>query len=123
MAKKPTRPAAGSGPSKAAAAPSAPTSAGGNHAPVISDAEIETRLTTMPEWGHVGEALQRTFIFPDFVKAMTFVDRVAEEAEKAQHHPDILIRYNKVTMTLSTHDSGGITQKDFDLAQAMDRLA
>lgn len=122
MAKKPTRPAAGSGNAKASA-PSASTAPPTSHAPVISDAEIETRLTTMPEWGHVGEALQRTFIFPDFVKAMTFVDRVAEEAEKAQHHPDILIRYDKVTMTLSTHDSGGITQKDFDLAQAMDKLA
>lgn len=122
MAKKPTRPAAGSGNAKAPAQSASSTTPVG-HAPVISDAEIETRLTTMPEWGHVGEALQRTFIFPDFVKAMTFVDRVAEEAEKVQHHPDILIRYNKVTMTLSTHDSGGITQKDFDLAQAMDKLA
>jgi len=78
--------------------------------------EIKSALETLPEWNEVGGELQRTFQFGDFVKAMAFVNKVAEAAESAQHHPDILVRYNKVTVTLSTHDAGGITNKDFDLA-------
>jgi len=78
--------------------------------------EIKSALETLPEWNEVGGELQRTMQFEDFVKAMAFVNKVAEAAESAQHHPDILVRYNKVTVTLSTHDAGGITNKDFDLA-------
>ncbi|CAN5699495.1 hypothetical protein BH11PLA1_BH11PLA1_03710 [soil metagenome] len=89
----------------------------------LSDGEIAKRLRSVPEWSHVGEAIQRTFAFKDFVEAMAFVDAVAREAERAQHHPDILIRYRKVTMTLSTHDAQGITEKDFALAGVMDGLA
>lgn len=79
-------------------------------------------LARRPDWSELGEAIQRTFAFKAFGEAMGFVNRVAAAAEAANHHPDILIRYNKVTLTLSTHDSGGITQKDFDLAAAVDAL-
>ena len=72
------------------------------------------------EWGEVGGTLQRTFDFSDFIESMAFVNKVAERAEADQHHPDILIRYNRVTLTLSTHDAGGITEKDFALASTAD---
>lgn len=86
----------------------------------LTPGQIEQALKAVPEWAETGEAIQRTFQFTDFVKAMAFVDRVAETAEQSQHHPDILIRYNKVTLTLSTHDAGGITKKDFELAKVVD---
>jgi 4a-hydroxytetrahydrobiopterin dehydratase len=89
----------------------------------LSDDQVTQALVACPEWGHVGEAIQRTFIFKDFVIAMAFVDKAAAEAERQQHHPDILIRYNKVTMTLSTHDAGGITHKDIDMARTLDAMA
>lgn len=89
----------------------------------MSDAEIQASLSQFTEWTELNGAIQRTFQFPDFVVAMRFVTSVAHAAEDRQHHPDILIRYNKVTMTLSTHDSGGITAKDFDLAHIIDQIA
>lgn len=98
-----------------AARPAAPTK--------LNDAQIEDALKAVPEWSLVGEAIQRTCLFNDFVIAMRFVDEIALAAEAAQHHPDILIRYNRVTLTLATHDAGGITAKDFDLARKADALA
>jgi 4a-hydroxytetrahydrobiopterin dehydratase len=89
----------------------------------LSDADIAARLETLPEWSQPGEEIQRTFRFKDFAAAMAFVERVAERAERVQHHPDILIRYGRVTLSLSTHDAGGITDKDFDFAQAADQMA
>jgi 4a-hydroxytetrahydrobiopterin dehydratase len=83
---------------------------------------IERALANMPEWAEVGGSIQRTFGFPNFVAAMEFVNKVAAAAEADQHHPDILIRYNKVTMSLNTHDAGGITAKDFALAAKMDAM-
>jgi 4a-hydroxytetrahydrobiopterin dehydratase len=92
-------------------------------APVkLSDSEIESSLADVPEWSLLTDQIQRTFQFSDFLKAMKFVGKVAEAAEAAQHHPDILIRYNKVTLTLSTHDAAGITRKDFDLATKVDKM-
>lgn len=90
--------------------------------PKLTEAQIETALLAVPEWGESGDAIQRTYQFSDFVKAMRFVDQVAQAAEKSQHHPDFLIRYNKVTLTLSTHDVGGISTKDFDLAKICDQF-
>jgi 4a-hydroxytetrahydrobiopterin dehydratase len=87
----------------------------------MAEKQIEASLTATPEWSQVGETIQRTFHFPDFVAAMQFVTSIADAAERAQHHPDILIRYNKVTLTLATHDAGGITEKDFDLAREADQ--
>src|SRR6185436_12001089 len=89
----------------------------------MSGPQIEEAVKRYPDWSEIGDALQRTYQFKDFVEAMRFVNRVADAAEAAQHHPDILIRWNKVTLTLSTHDAGGITQKDFDLAAKCDSFA
>ena len=89
----------------------------------MSEAEIRSALEQASNWTQAGEAIQRTFSFPNFVESMAFVNRVADEAERAEHHPDILIRYNKVTLTLSTHDAGGITKKDFDLARKANAFA
>jgi len=91
--------------------------------PKLTETQIETALSAVPEWGESGDAIQRTYQFSDFVKAMSFVDQVAQAAERSRHHPDILIRYNKVTLTLSTHDAGGITEKDFALAKSCDQFA
>lgn len=86
-------------------------------------AQVEAQLKKAKEWSLAGEAIQRTYLFPDFMTAMKFVDQVATTAEAAAHHPDILIRYSKVTLTLATHDANGITAKDFDLASKCDELA
>ena len=82
----------------------------------LSEEQIETGLADRPEWTQNGDAIQRTFSFDHFIQAMAFVSRVAERAEAVQHHPDILVRYNKVTLTLSTHDAGGISEKDLAFA-------
>ncbi len=89
----------------------------------LTDAQIAGMLTSRPDWSETGGAIQRTFHFKNFAEAMKFVDGVAAAAEADQHHPDILIRYNKVTLTLSTHDASGITEKDFALAAKIDTLA
>lgn len=89
----------------------------------FSEAEVKERLTHHPEWTEVGGEIQRTFDFADFRASMRFVNEVAEEAERVRHHPDVLIRYARVTLTLSTHDAGGITAKDFDLATFADQTA
>ena len=89
----------------------------------LSDAEVKERLTHHPEWTEVGGEIQRTFEFGDFKASMRFVNEVADEAERIQHHPDVLIRYSKVTLTVSTHDAGGITAKDFDLAAFADQAS
>ncbi len=88
-------------------------------------AAVDARLASSPgggDWSRIGDALQRAYAFTDFVHAMRFVNLVAEHAERVQHHPDILIRYSKVTLTLSTHDANGITVKDFDCADEADRI-
>ena len=84
--------------------------------------QIQQQMGDFPEWTLNGDTLQRTFGFEDFVGAMEFVNRVAELAEELQHHPDIMIRYNKVTLTLTTHDAGGLTSRDFELARSTDEL-
>jgi 4a-hydroxytetrahydrobiopterin dehydratase len=83
---------------------------------------IKSALATVPEWTRKGVTISRTYQFKDFPAAVRFVDAVAELAEAAWHHPDIDIRWNKVTLTLTTHDAGGLTKKDFVLAQKFDRL-
>lgn len=89
----------------------------------FSSAEIKARLATVQAWTRARRALRRTFEFPDFAAAMKFVNAVARAAERAGHHPDIDIRWNKVTLTLTTHDAGGLTEKDFELARRCDALA
>ncbi len=86
----------------------------------LSADQVQENIGDLPSWSLNGDSLQRTFRFDDFVGSMAFVDRVAQLAEQMQHHPDIMIRYNKVTLTLTTHDAGGITENDFTLARATD---
>ena len=86
-------------------------------------AQIKTALAGAPAWNRQGTAIARTFQFKDFPAAIKFVDAVAELAEQAWHHPDIDIRWNKVTLTLTTHDAGGLTKKDFVLARKFDGLS
>lgn len=89
----------------------------------LTQEQIDAKLAQLPEWSQSGDVIQRTLSFDDFVAAMAFVNRVAELAEQQQHHPDILIRYGKVTLSLSTHDAGGVTTKDFNFAAMADKLA
>jgi len=89
----------------------------------LDAAAVKNRLESLDNWSEMNGAIQRTYQFKDFVESMAFVNKVADFAEAAQHHPDVLIRYNKVTLTLSTHDAGGITDKDFDLAAKADSIA
>lgn len=89
----------------------------------LSAEEIAARLLSVPNWAiDSGGMLRRTFTFPGFLEAIGFVTRVATAAERADHHPDIDVRYSKVTLALSTHDSGGLTEKDFALAEETDGL-
>ena len=91
--------------------------------PKMSDEDLQQHLDKLPDWSRQGEALTREFQFKDFTHAMQFVNQIAEEAESVNHHPDIDIRYNKVTLNLTTHDSGGVTQNDVNLAVAADQVA
>jgi 4a-hydroxytetrahydrobiopterin dehydratase len=84
---------------------------------------INAALTAVPQWQLQGDVISRAFKFKDFPAAIKFVNAVADLAEKAWHHPDIDIRWNQVTLALTTHDAGGLTQKDFDLAQQFDQLS
>jgi 4a-hydroxytetrahydrobiopterin dehydratase len=90
---------------------------------VLSDAQIQQALQQLPGWRKNGQAIQRVFQFASFVQAMEFVNQMAEGAEAVNHHPDILINYNKVTLTLVSHDSGGITQRDIKMATRINQLA
>lgn len=89
-------------------------------ADLLSDIAIQRELGSLPGWSRKGDVLTKTYQFKSFMDAIAFVNRAAKAAESANHHPDIDIRYSKVTMVLSTHDSGGITQKDLDLAKALE---
>lgn len=89
----------------------------------LSPSELQEALKSLPEWVEAGEAIQRTFQFKDFVASMRFVNEVAGHAEVVQHHPDVMIRYSRVTLTLSTHDSGGITRNDVEMAGNADEIA
>ncbi|HZD23972.1 MAG TPA: 4a-hydroxytetrahydrobiopterin dehydratase [Acidimicrobiia bacterium] len=90
---------------------------------LLSEDEIRAFLADNPNWLRDNASITRTYEFGDFNEAMGFVTRVALAAEKANHHPDIDIRWNKVTLTLSTHSEGGLTELDLSLAGTTDRLA
>ncbi len=83
---------------------------------------IRVALNALPLWRRKKSVITRTFEFADFPAAMRFVQRAGRSAEKANHHPDIDIRWNKVTLALTTHDAGGLTEKDFALAARLDQL-
>jgi 4a-hydroxytetrahydrobiopterin dehydratase len=90
--------------------------------PPLSATEVASHLSTLPAWKLEAGELVREFQFEDFLTAMRFVNQVAELAEKAGHHPDIDIRYNRVRLGLVTHSDGGLTSKDFDLAAGINKL-
>lgn len=88
----------------------------------LTDPEISEALKSLPGWEHGGKTIARHFKFSDFVAAMAFVNRVAEAAEKANHHPDIAIHYNQVTLSLWSHDSGGVTKRDLKMAATINTI-
>jgi 4a-hydroxytetrahydrobiopterin dehydratase len=87
----------------------------------LDEAGIAAALRQTPGWERAGAEIKRTYRFRDFREALAFVNRVGELAERAGHHPDIDIRYHVVTLALTTHDAGGLTATDFDLARSIDR--
>jgi 4a-hydroxytetrahydrobiopterin dehydratase len=91
--------------------------------PILSATEISHALTRLPGWTVSGQNLVQSFEFADFVGAMRFVNAIAEAAERVGHHPHIDIRYNKVHLSLSSHDSGGITERDTALAAEIARIS
>jgi 4a-hydroxytetrahydrobiopterin dehydratase len=83
---------------------------------------VAEELQKLSQWTLQGDQIERLFVFENFVDAMIFVNNVAQIAEEEAHHPDIRIVYNRVTLALSTHDAGGLTQKDFQVARRIDSL-
>jgi 4a-hydroxytetrahydrobiopterin dehydratase len=90
---------------------------------VVSGAELQQSLTGLAGWNQLGITIERTFEFPNFVEAMGFVNRIAEAAEAVNHHPDITINYNKVKLSLTSHDSGGVTQRDLRMAGKINEIS
>lgn len=91
--------------------------------PRLSDIEIQRQLNALEGWSRKGETIVKTFEFATFLQGIAWLTRVADAAEAASHHPDLDVRYTRIMAMLSTHDSGGVTARDFDLARAMDALA
>jgi 4a-hydroxytetrahydrobiopterin dehydratase len=89
----------------------------------LSPDEIERALAKTTGWRRDGAVITKQFTFADFKAALAFVNKVGEIAETAAHHPDITINYNRVTLTLSTHDAGGLTERDFALAAEIETVA
>ena len=89
----------------------------------LSRAEAEQRVKGLNGWALEGDVIRKQYTFANFPDAIAFVNRLAPKAEAADHHPDILINYKRVTLTYSTHSEGALTIKDFDGALAADRLA
>jgi 4a-hydroxytetrahydrobiopterin dehydratase len=89
----------------------------------LSDLEIQRSLGRLSGWSRRGDTLTKTFTFGRFADGIAFVTRVAKAADEMNHHPDIDVRYTKITMTLSTHDAGGITQSDLTLAERIEGVA
>jgi 4a-hydroxytetrahydrobiopterin dehydratase len=90
---------------------------------ILSPEKVREGLRSLPDWKVEGKEIVRHYEFPDFAAAMVFVNQVAEKAEKAGHHPDIDIRYNKVRLGLVSHDKGGLTERDMKMAQTIDSLS
>lgn len=91
--------------------------------PTITKEDLNEHLTHLPGWSLEGKSLTTLYEFKDFVTSLQFVNLVGASAEAINHHPDIDIRYNKVKLILTTHDSGGITRNDVELAAAADGFA
>jgi len=89
----------------------------------LNDAEIAQQLKALTGWAREGNAIRKSFSFGKFADGVRFVDRVAVAADALDHHPDIDIRYTTITMVLSTHSAGGLTRKDFELAERIEQAA
>jgi 4a-hydroxytetrahydrobiopterin dehydratase len=89
----------------------------------LSRADAETRLKDLRGWTLDGDAIRKLYTFGSFREAVSFIVRLAFDAEEADHHPDILVSYKRVTLTYSTHSAGGLTEKDFNGARTADRIA
>jgi 4a-hydroxytetrahydrobiopterin dehydratase len=89
---------------------------------VLTPEMVQESLRSLPRWKLEGKEIVRSYEFPDFAAAMVFVNQVAEQAEKAGHHPDIDIRYNKVRLALVSHDEGGLTKRDMAMAETIDSV-
>lgn len=84
---------------------------------LLNDADIQTKLATLPDWQRNGNTISKTYKFKNFIEAIAFISSLVEPSEAAGHHPDLhVVGYNKVIVNLTTHDEGGITDKDFALA-------
>ncbi len=90
--------------------------------PALHSKEIKLHLQAVPNWSKRAQTILRTFKFEGFLKGIDFVNRIAAKAQQMNHYPDIDIRFDQVTLTLSTHDEGGITEKDFTLAKQCDEV-
>ena len=91
-------------------------------AELLSAFQVQNLSADVPEWTVEGKQLKIVKTFADFIEAIDFVNQLVEPAEAAGHHPDITISYNKVTISLTTHDAGGLTEKDFEMAQTISSL-
>lgn len=89
---------------------------------ILNKDQIEVHLKKAPGWNHEDGQLKKTYELDDFKASLAFVNKVGDLAENADHHPDILIQYNKVSLSLVSHDEGGITGKDFSLAEEIENL-
>ena len=89
---------------------------------LLSVSEINHRLEKIKEWSLAADSITKKFEFSNFKEAIEFVNNLAEIAEKADHHPDIFINYKRVTLTISTHSEGGLTEKDFNLAEKIEKI-
>jgi 4a-hydroxytetrahydrobiopterin dehydratase len=90
---------------------------------LLGDAEVEERLASLPGWQRAGDAIVKEFKREDFVGSVRFVDSLVEPAEAMNHHPDVAISWDTVTVSLSSHSEGGLTAPDFELAAKIDALA
>jgi 4a-hydroxytetrahydrobiopterin dehydratase len=88
----------------------------------LSNAEVTTKLASLTGWEKSDDTIEKLYKFKNFTEAIAFVNKLVEPANTAGHHPDLSISYNKVTINLTTHDAGGLTQKDFDLAATFEQL-
>jgi len=89
--------------------------------PALTDKQVGLHLKAVPHWSNRAKTILRTFKFEGFLNSIAFVNRIARRAQRLDHHPDIDIRFNQVTLMLTTHDAGGLTEKDFSLAQQSDK--
>lgn len=88
----------------------------------LSDTEINQHLKSLSSWGRQGDAIRRQYDLDDFVEAVEFTTALVQPAEDANHHPDLEVSWGSVVVNLTTHDAGGLTQKDFDLAETFDQI-